>query len=76
MSETVKRPAGHHPFFGSGLLFIASQVLSLYFAFLVKGLLERSGTTPPETSLGLPLLYFFGAVAAVGLILLVLPLAA
>ncbi|MDP2744428.1 MAG: presenilin family intramembrane aspartyl protease [Dehalococcoidia bacterium] len=76
MSKPVESKGGLHPFFSSGLLLIASQVLSFYLAFRERELLESSQITLPETSLGLPLAYFFGAVALVGLILFLLPLAA
>jgi len=62
-----------HPFVGSGLILIVSQVLALFLAFRERDFLESRQITPPEVSVELPLIYFFVVVAFVGLILFLVP---
>jgi presenilin-like A22 family membrane protease len=62
-----------HPFVGSGLILIASQVLALFLAFRERDFLESRQITPPEVSVELPIIYFFVVVAFVGLILFLVP---
>lgn len=61
-------------FLWSSLLFIASQTIALYVAFKEKRFVEANQITPPQISLELPVLYFFGAVVFFGVILFLLPI--
>jgi len=61
------------PLLWSGLIFAVSQVLTLFVAFQEKSFLEQRQITPPEISLGLPLVYFFGSVIVLSLILFLVP---
>jgi presenilin-like A22 family membrane protease len=63
-----------HPFFYGNLILILSQVITFFVAFQEKDFLQERGIIPPELSLELPLLYFFGAVTLLGLILFLIPL--
>ncbi len=68
-----KKRDSFHPFVGSGLILIVSQVLALFLAFRERDFLESRQITPPEVSVELPLIYFFVVVAFVGLILFLVP---
>jgi len=67
------KKAGAHPFVGNGLILIVSQVLVFFLAFREKHFLESQQIIPPEISVELPLIYFFVAVAVVGIILFLVP---
>jgi len=67
------KKAGAHPFVGNGLILIVSQVLVFFLAFREKHFLESQQIIPPEISVKLPLIYFFVAVAVVGIILFLVP---
>ncbi|MFC1962611.1 presenilin family intramembrane aspartyl protease [Chloroflexota bacterium] len=69
----MEKKPGFHPFLGSGLLLVASQVLAFFLAFQERDFLESSQIAPPEISVELPLIYFFVAAAALGVVLLVVP---
>ncbi len=58
---------------GAALIFILSEVLTLYIAFREKGFVEANQITSPQVSLELPLAYFFGVVVLMGLILFLIP---
>jgi presenilin-like A22 family membrane protease len=62
-----------HPFIESGIILVISQVIVFSLAFQEKHFLESQEITPPEVSLGFPLIYFFVAVAVIGVILFVVP---
>ncbi len=62
-----------HPFVESGLILIISQVLVFALAFQEKHFLESQEITPPEVSVGFPLIYFFVAVVVIGVILFLVP---
>jgi len=70
----MKRLAGLHPFYWSGLILVISQALAFFVAARVKDFLEQQLISPPEVSLGLPLIYFFGAVIVLGLVLFLVPI--
>lgn len=61
------------PFLWSSLILITSQTFTLYVAFREKHFVETHQITSPEIPLGLPLLYFLGAVVLLGAILFLLP---
>ena len=69
----MEKKASAHPFVGSGLILIISQVLVFFLAFQEMHFLESQQITPPEISVELPLIYFFVAVAVVGVILFLVP---
>jgi presenilin-like A22 family membrane protease len=63
------------PFLWSSLILAISQTLTFYVAFREKDFLEYYQITPPQVSLGLPIIYFFGAVILLGVILFLVPVA-
>lgn len=65
----MEKKASFQPFVGSGLILTVSQILAFFLAFQEKAFLESKQIIPPEISIGLPLIYFFVAVAAIGLVL-------
>lgn len=69
----MEKKASAHPFVGSGLILIVSQVLVFFLAFREKYFLESQEITPPEIPVGFPLIYFFVAVAVIGVILFLVP---
>jgi len=69
----MEKKDSFHPFVGSGLILIVSQVLALFLAFRERDFLESRQITPPEVSVELPIIYFFVVVAFVGLILFLVP---
>jgi len=62
-----------HPFVESGLILISAQVLVFFLAFREKYFLESQHIILPEISAGLPIIYFFVAVAVIGIILFLVP---
>ena len=69
----MEKKTSIHPFIESGLILIISQVLVFSLAFQEKHFLESQEITPPEVSVGFPLIYFFVAVTVIGIILFVVP---
>lgn len=69
----MEKKANVHPFVVSGSFLIVSQILLFYLAFQEKHFLESQQITPPKVSFELPLIYFFVAVAVVGVILILVP---
>ncbi|HEY42197.1 MAG TPA: hypothetical protein G4O18_10155 [Dehalococcoidia bacterium] len=69
----MKKKTSAHPYIESGLILIISQVLVFALAFQEKHFLESQEITPPEVSVGFPIIYFFVAVAVIGVILFVVP---
>jgi len=69
----MEKKASAHPFVGSGLILIVSQVLVFFLAFREKYFLESQEITLPEIPVGFPLIYFFVAVAVIGVILFLVP---
>jgi len=69
----MEKKANFHPFIGGGLILAASQILAYFLAFREKAFLESSQIIPPEISVEIPLIYFFSAVAVIGLILFLVP---
>ena len=61
--------------FWSSLILIASQAFTLYVAFREKDFVEANRITSPQISLELPLVYFFGVVVLLGVILFLVPVA-
>jgi len=55
------------------VILAASQILAFFLAFREKAFLESEQITPPQITAELPLIYFFGTVAVIGLILLLVP---
>ena len=70
----MEKPLKSEPVFWSGLILIACQILTHYVAFREKDFVESNQITPPQISLELPLIYFFGVVVLLGLILFLLPI--
>ncbi len=70
----MNRIARLHPFYWGSLILIISQSITLPVASQVKDFLEKTKTSPPEVSLGIPLIYFFGAVIVLGLVLFLVPM--
>ena len=62
------------PFIGGGAILIVAQTLALFMAQREKEYLEINQIAPPELSLELPLIYFFGGLAVLSIILLLSPL--
>lgn len=58
---------------GSLILFVA-QGFTLFIAFQERDFVEANQIIPPKVSLGIPLAYFFGAVALLSLILFIVPI--
>jgi presenilin-like A22 family membrane protease len=69
----MEKKASFRPLVGGGLILAVSQVLTFFLAFQEKDFLETSQITPPEISVEFPLVYFFGAVVVVGLIISLIP---
>jgi len=70
----VKKLAELHTFYWSGLILVISQALVLIVASQVKHFLKQQQITLPEVSLEVPIIYFFGAVALLGLVLFLIPI--
>lgn len=62
------------PPFWSSLILIVSQTFTLYVAFREKDFVEANQIIPPQIPLGAPLVYFFGAVILLGVILFLVPI--
>lgn len=69
----MQKRARLNPFLWSSLILITSQTLTLYVAFREKHFVEAYQITPPQISLGLPVVYFFAVVVLLGAILLLVP---
>ena len=69
--EAVKAQSA--PLLWGSLILIVAQTITLYTAFREKNFVEANQIIPPQVPLELPLLYFFGAVVLLGIILLLLP---
>jgi presenilin-like A22 family membrane protease len=61
------------PFLWGSLILIVAQIITFYAAFREKEFVEANQIVPPQVSLELPLLYFFGAVVLLGIVLWLLP---
>lgn len=61
------------PLLWGSLILITSQTFTLYIAFREKLFVETHQITSPEVPLGLPLLYFLGAVVLIGATLFLVP---
>ena len=62
------------PLFWGSLILVASQAFTLYVAFREKIFVEANQITSPQISLELPIVYFFGAVVVLGIILFLVPI--
>jgi presenilin-like A22 family membrane protease len=62
------------PAFWGSLILVVAQGFTFYVAFQERDFVEANQITPPEVSLGIPLAYFFGAVALLGVILFFVPI--
>ncbi len=69
----MEKKASAHPFVGSGLILVVSQVLVFFLVFREKYFLESQQITPPKIPVRFPLIYFFVAVAVIGIILFLVP---
>ncbi len=69
----MQKRARLDPFLWSSFILITSQILTLYVASREKHFVETHQITSPEIPLGLPLLYFLGAVVLLGVILFLVP---
>ncbi len=69
----VKR-AQLEPVLWSSLIFVISQALAFYFVFQARAFLIGNNIAAPEVPLQLPLLYFFGVVVLLGVVLLLIPM--
>ncbi len=69
----MKRPR-IDPLFGAVLIFAVAQVLTLYIAFREKDFVEANQITSPQASAGLPIAYFLGVAALMGLVLFLIPI--
>ena len=69
----MQKRARLDPFLWSSFILITSQILTLYVASREKHFVETHQITSPEIPLGLPLLYFLGAVVLLGAILFLVP---
>ena len=64
----MQKRARLDPFLWGSLILITCQTFTLYVAFREKHFVEAYQITPPQISLELPLVYFFGAVVLLGLL--------
>ena len=62
-----------HPIFYGSLTLIFSQVVTFLVAFREKDFLQERDIVSPELSIEFPLLYFFGVVILLGIILFFIP---
>ena len=69
----MQKRARLEPFLWGSLILITCQALTLYVAFQEKHFVETYQITPPQISLGLPVVYFFAVVVLLGAILLLVP---
>ncbi|MDP3879279.1 MAG: presenilin family intramembrane aspartyl protease [Dehalococcoidales bacterium] len=73
MSPDEVMKAKISPFFWSGIVLVMAQSLTLHVAFREKLYLEANQISSPDISLGPVLVYFFGVVVLLGLVLFFLP---
>jgi len=74
MADSRKRAAGN-PVLWSGLLFVAGVSLALYVAWRAQGFLAANPQLVlPTVSTTFPIIYFFSAVAVIGVVLLLIPI--
>jgi hypothetical protein len=76
LRKAMEKKASFRPLVTGSLILAVSQVLTFFLAFREKDFLETSQITLPEISVEWPLVYFFGAVVVVGLIISLIPLTA
>jgi presenilin-like A22 family membrane protease len=62
------------PFLWSGLVMVLALALTLYVAVREKLFLEANQVVSPDISLGPIIIYFFGVVAVLALVLFIIPL--
>ncbi|MBN2074292.1 MAG: hypothetical protein JW762_01950 [Dehalococcoidales bacterium] len=62
-----------HPVYWSSLILIFSQAIALFVACQVEKFIIENEVVIPEVSLGIPLVYFLGAVVSLGLVLFLIP---
>jgi len=62
------------PLFWGSLILFVSQAVTIFVAFREKDFVEANQITAPQISLGIPLAYFFGAVALLGIVLFLMPI--
>ena len=60
-------------FLPGSLIFIVAQALTFYIAFQAKAFVEENQITSPQAPLGLGLVYFFGVVVLLGIVLFFIP---
>jgi len=58
-----------HPIFYGSLILVLSQVVTFFAAFKEKDFVQEQNIIPPDVSIGFPLLYFFGVVILMGVVL-------
>ncbi len=69
----MKKRARLDPFLWGSLILITCQTFTLYVAFQEKHFVETYQITPPQISLGLPVVYFFAVVVLLGAVLFLVP---
>lgn len=70
----MKRIARLQPLYWGSLILVLSQAITFPVAYQTKHFVETGQVSLPEVSLVLPLIYFFGAVIVMGVVLLLLPI--
>ena len=61
------------PFLWGSFILLVSQIITIHAAFREKNFIEANQIVAPQVSLEMPLIYFFGAVVLMGVILFLLP---
>lgn len=73
-STAVRKMSKWAPVLWSSLILVVAQGFTFYVAFQERDFVEANQIIPPKVSLGIPLAYFFGAVALLGVILFFVPI--
>jgi len=73
-SIAVRKISKWAPVLWSSFILVIAQSFTFYVAHQERDFVEANQIVLPEVSLGIPLAYFFGAVALLGVILFLVPL--
>lgn len=72
----MKSKAKFSPVFWGAVILVVAEAFTIYFASLEKAFVEANQISAPQIPLQLPIIYFFGAAAALGVVLFLVPVSA